>query len=92
MESLPLPPNLEEDEKLEIKKEEPELPPPSDYPEVDPAEFLEQVENEQKPKKVKKVNPKIEEIEDSNKPLKCTKCDQKTFLSGYELRKHRKYW
>ena len=93
MESLPLPPNLEEEEKLEIKKEEPEpeLLPLTDYPEVDPAEFLQQVENEQKPKKLKKLIHKTEENEDLTKPLKCTKCDLKTFLTGYELRKHRKY-
>ena len=107
MESLPLPTSNEE-EKLGIKQEKieaEEFPEDSEqpyYPEVDPAEYLEQVENEQKPKKIKKqvklVGHEIEDdedykmdLEDQPQNLKCTKCDIATFSTGYELRKHRKF-
>ena len=106
MESLPLPTSNEE-EKLGIKQEkieaeeDPEDSEQTYYPEVDPAEYLEQVENEQKPKKTKKlklVGHEVEDdedykmdLEDQPQNLKCTKCDIATFTTGYELRKHRKF-
>ena len=107
MESLPLPTPLpaaaNEEERLGIKQEkiEAEDYPEDDqnYPDLDPAEYLEQVESEQKPKKVKRPKYIGHEMDDEDykmdldepQNLKCTKCDIATFTSGYELRKHRKF-